>query len=170
MNTSSRITIDDLAANELFCKLIEEMDLGNRVQNALKKADVLYVAELIQLNRDDLLKMSPGRHVLEEVSSVLSYHGLRLGTEIVPTPPPKHIFREMLSGTRPFDRTQAALTLSPGDEPGNETDTALREEIAYLFKDTGAELAYGKAFPERVKQRLAAALKLARSFDEYSKA
>jgi hypothetical protein len=170
MTQGYKITIDELRNHQDRFNPINEMLFSSRVQKVLTNADILYVAELIQLTESEILNLpNSGRKVLAEVKEVLSHICLKLGAEIVPTPPSKQILREILSGARPFDPAQAVLALSTGSGPGDETDVALKQEMKYLFKDTGIELVDGKAFPKAVKKRLVAALQLARALDEYSK-
>lgn len=101
-----------------------------------------------------------------ELTYLLQYKcdGLRLGTVIDPPPPPQPLFREMLSGARPFGPTRAVMTVAAShDEVGNQTDLDLIQEITRLFRDAGTEFAFGKPFPEPVKKSMLAALRLARS-------
>jgi DNA-directed RNA polymerase subunit alpha len=58
---------------------IEELDLSVRAYNCLKRAGINSVAELVQKNQDDMMKVrNLGRKSLEEVEQKLNALGLGL--------------------------------------------------------------------------------------------
>ena len=58
---------------------IEELDLSVRAYNCLKRAGINSVAELVQKNEDDMMKVrNLGRKSLEEVEQKLEALGLGL--------------------------------------------------------------------------------------------
>ena len=58
---------------------IEELDLSVRAYNCLKRAGINSVAELVQKNEDDMMKVrNLGRKSLEEVQQKLEGLGLSL--------------------------------------------------------------------------------------------
>ena len=58
---------------------IEELDLSVRAYNCLKRAGINSVAELVQKNQEDMMKVrNLGRKSLEEVEQKLSGLGLGL--------------------------------------------------------------------------------------------
>ena len=61
---------------------IEELDLSVRAYNCLKRAGINSVAELVQKNQEDMMKVrNLGRKSLEEVEQKLS--GLGLGLKAI---------------------------------------------------------------------------------------
>ena len=77
-----------LEINKTLFKKIDELDLSVRTLNCLKKENIIYVGDLIQLNENYLLKSNNfGRKSLEELKEILSSMSLHLGMELSNWPP-----------------------------------------------------------------------------------
>jgi DNA-directed RNA polymerase subunit alpha len=78
MPISMTIPEDDIK-DKVLEMTIEELDLSVRAYNCLKRAGINSVAELVQKNQEDMMKVrNLGRKSLEEVEQKLSALGLRL--------------------------------------------------------------------------------------------
>lgn len=64
-------------------KSVKSMRLSNRATNVIHSSRALYVGEIAQMSRSDVVAMrSAGRKTAEEISNVLAGMGLRLGMRI----------------------------------------------------------------------------------------
>lgn len=76
------------AANPLFRRSVDELDLTVRSANCLKAENIYYIGDLVQKAETDLLKTpNLGKKSLTEIKEVLEIKGLSLGTKIENWPP-----------------------------------------------------------------------------------
>ena len=75
----SMVQPEDDKKDKVLEMTIEELDLSVRAYNCLKRAGINSVAELVQKNQEDMMKVrNLGRKSLEEVEQKLSALGLGL--------------------------------------------------------------------------------------------
>jgi len=75
----SMVQPEDEKKDKVLDMTIEELDLSVRAYNCLKRAAINTVAELVQKNQEDMMKVrNLGRKSLEEVEQKLNALGLRL--------------------------------------------------------------------------------------------
>ena len=75
----SMVQPEDDKKDKVLEMTIEELDLSVRAYNCLKRAGINSVAELVQRNEDDMMKVrNLGRKSLEEVQQKLEALGLGL--------------------------------------------------------------------------------------------
>ena len=75
----SMVQVEDDKKDKVLEMTIEELDLSVRAYNCLKRAGINSVAELVQKNQEDMMKVrNLGRKSLEEVEQKLSALGLGL--------------------------------------------------------------------------------------------
>jgi DNA-directed RNA polymerase subunit alpha len=75
----SMVQPEDEKKDKVLDMTIEELDLSVRAYNCLKRASINTVAELVQKNQEDMMKVrNLGRKSLEEVEQKLNALGLRL--------------------------------------------------------------------------------------------
>ncbi len=80
---------DHQAMNPLFARPVDDLELTVRSANCLKAEDICYIGDLVLRTEADLLKTpNLGKKSLTEIKSVLSAHGLALGTRIEGWPQP----------------------------------------------------------------------------------
>jgi len=81
---------DQQAANPLFARPVDDLELTVRSANCLKAENIYYIGDLVQRSEADLLKTpNLGKKSLTEIKSVLSSHGLSLGMRLDEWPPVK---------------------------------------------------------------------------------
>ncbi len=79
---------DRQAANPLFARPVDDLELTVRSANCLKAESIYFIGDLVQRTEADLLKTpNLGKKSLTEIKSVLSAHGLALGMHIENWPP-----------------------------------------------------------------------------------
>ncbi|MDX1901990.1 MAG: DNA-directed RNA polymerase subunit alpha [Gammaproteobacteria bacterium] len=84
----SKDATDQQAANPLFARPVDDLELTVRSANCLKAENIYYIGDLVQRTEADLLKTpNLGKKSLTEIKSVLASHGLSLGMRVDEWPP-----------------------------------------------------------------------------------
>jgi DNA-directed RNA polymerase subunit alpha len=67
-----------------FLKKVDELELSTRPANCLKRADIVYIGDLVQRSEAEMLRIQNlGSESLNEIKGVLAEIGLRLGMRIL---------------------------------------------------------------------------------------
>jgi len=78
----------DIDFNPAFLKKVDKLDLSVRSSNCLKRADIVYIGDLVQQTEDELLSDPHfGRKSLNETKEALAQMGLHLGMTVPGWPP-----------------------------------------------------------------------------------
>lgn len=81
---STPASYDPGVSNDVMAKQIDELDLSVRSYNCLKSANINTIGDLIEYDKDDLMKIKNfGKKSLTEISDKLSAYGLSLGDDLV---------------------------------------------------------------------------------------
>lgn len=75
--------LGDESLNPLYYRPVDDLELTVRSANCLKAENIFLIGDLVQRTESDLLKTpNLGKKSLTEIKTVLSVHGLSLGTKI----------------------------------------------------------------------------------------
>lgn len=83
----ARPTATDMRINrlkELFSRSVDELELSVRSSNCLKASNIKTLGELVQKTESEMIKFRNfGRKSLNEISEILSRHGMHFGMKLV---------------------------------------------------------------------------------------
>jgi len=87
LNTYGEKTVKDTTLSKNLLRKVDELELSVRSSNCLRKFNIEYVGDLIQISQYDMLGLSDfGRKSLNEIKELLMVMNLKLGTDISELP------------------------------------------------------------------------------------
>lgn len=93
---------------------IDELSLSLRATNCLKAERIMYIGDLVQHSKEELLKTPNfGRKALQEIEAALQEHELELGADLPNWPPPELRQRRALESGAPQARMMSGARSSP---------------------------------------------------------
>lgn len=152
---------------QLLQQPVDILGLSVGSYNSMLKRNIRTVAELATKSETEVLRIALfGQKTLNDVKEALAPHGLSLGSKFYDGSSGQGLdVREVLSADAGRQIEQERSSLAAAMVP--QMNPELRAEIAYVFKQVAAEMAW--PMPLKVQEDLTRRLRLARALDEYTK-